>query len=62
MNRNHDLTSIAAILQFHGLSSPSSNQELVKAILFGNERLPIDINKTLLEETLKFMHAMEGFK
>ena len=56
------LTSVAAILQLHGLSSPSSNQELVKDILFRDERLPIDLNKKFLEATLKIMHATERFK
>ena len=46
------LESVAAILQLHGLSSPSSSQELVKVILYGDERLPIDLNKKLLEATL----------
>ena len=56
------LTSVAAILQLHGLSSPSSNQELVKVILYGDERLSIDLNKKLLEATLKFIHATDRFK
>ena len=50
------------MLQLYGLSSPSSNQELVKVILYGDERLPKDLNKKLLEATLKFIHATESFK
>ena len=56
------LASVAAILQLYSLSSPSSNQELVKVILYGEERLPHDLNKKLLEATLKFIHAPERFK
>ena len=56
------IASVAAILQLHGLSSPSSNQELVKVILYGDERLPNEFNKKLLEATLKFIHATERFK
>ena len=49
------------MLQLRGLSSPSS-QVLVQVILYGDERLPIDLNKKLLEVTLKFIHASERFK
>ena len=51
------LASVAGILHLYSLSSPSFNQELVKVILYGDERLPHDLNKTLLEATLKFIHA-----
>ena len=56
------IASVAATLQLYSLSSPSSNQELVKVILYGDERLPIDLNRKLLEATLKFIHAAERFK
>ena len=50
---------VAAILQLYSLSSPSSNQELVKFILYGDERLPNILNRKLFEATLKFIHATE---
>ena len=53
---------VAAILQLYSLSSPSSNQELVKFILYDDERLPTDLNKKLFEATLKFIHATERFE
>ena len=56
------LASVAAIFQLYSLSSSSSNQELVKVILYGDERLPIDLNKKLLAATLKFIHATERCK
>ena len=56
------LASLAAILQLYSLSSPSSNQELAKVTLHGDDRLPIDLNKKLLEAILKFVHATERFK
>ena len=56
------LASVAAILQLYSLSSPSSNQGLVKVILYGDDRLPIDLNRKLLEATLKFVHATGRFK
>ena len=56
------LASVAAIFQLYSLSSPSSNQELVKVILYGDERLPLDLKKKLLEATLKFIDATERFK
>ena len=61
-NRFDLLASVAIILQLYSISSPSSNQELAKVIIHGNERLPIDLNKKLLEATLKFIHAIERFK
>ena len=44
------LASLATILQLYRLSSPSSNQELVKVLLYGDERLPIDVNKNYLKQ------------
>ena len=54
------LASVAAILQLYSLSSPSFNQELVKVILYGDERLPLDLNKKLLEATLKFIFMQQN--
>ena len=57
-----EVESVAAILQLHGLSSPSAKRELVKDILYGDDRFPIDLNKNIFEATLKFIHATERFK
>ena len=38
-----------------------SNELLVEFILYGNERLPPDVNKRLIEATLKFIHATKRF-
>ena len=54
--RSDLLKSVTAILQLRGLSSPS-NQDLMQVILYGDERLPIELNKRLLEATLKCVHA-----
>ena len=58
--RSDLLNSVNAILLPHGFSS-LSNEVLLKFILYGDERLTIDINKKLLEATLKFIHATERF-
>ena len=44
------LASVGEIVQLHGFSSSSSNQELVKVILYGDERLPIDLKKDYLKQ------------
>ena len=54
------LNSVNAILLPRGFSS-LSNEVLLKFILYGDERFTIDINKKLLEATLKFIHATERF-
>ena len=54
------LNSVNTIMLLHGFSSPS-NEELLKFILHGDERLTIGVNKKLLEATLKFIHATERF-
>ena len=41
--------------------SDLSNELLVEFILYGNERLPPDVNKRLIEATLKFIHATKRF-
>ena len=51
---------------FNEISPPSvisdlSNELLVEFILYGNERLPPDVNKRLIEATLKFIHATKRF-
>ena len=38
-----------------------SNELLIELILYGNERLPFDVNKRLIEATLKFIHATKHF-
>ena len=38
-----------------------SNELLVEFILYGNERLPPDVNERLIEATLKFIHATKRF-
>ena len=38
-----------------------SNELLVEFILYGNERLPPDVNKRLIEATLKFIHTTKRF-
>ena len=50
---------------FNEISPPSvipdlSNELSVEFILYGNERLPLDVNKRLIEATLKFIHASRG--
>ena len=35
--------------------------DLVQVILYGDEKPPIDLNKELLEATLKLLHATERF-
>ena len=54
------LNSVNAILLPHGFSS-LSKEVLLKFILYGDERLTSDVNKRLLEATLKFIHATERF-
>ena len=44
-----------------GVISDLSNELLVEFILYGNERLPPDVNKRLIEATLKFIHATNRF-
>ena len=56
------LASVASIFQLYSLSSPSSNQELVKVTLYRDERLPNDLNKKLFEATLNYIHATKCFK
>ena len=38
-----------------------SNELLVELILYCNETLPPDVNKRLIEATLKFIHATKRF-
>ena len=38
-----------------------SNELLVELILYGNERLPPEVNKRLIEASLKFIHATKRF-
>ena len=38
-----------------------SNELLVELILYGNERLPSEVNKRLIEASLKFIHATKRF-
>ena len=54
------LNSANAILLAQGFPS-LSNEVVLKFVLYGDERLTIDINKKLLEATLKFSHASERF-
>ena len=58
--RSDLLGSVDAILLPHGFSS-LSNELLLKIILYGDQRLTTDVNKRLLEVTLKFIHATERF-
>ena len=44
-----------------GVISDLSNELLVEFILYGNERLPPDVNNRLIEATLKFIHATKRF-
>ena len=48
-----------AILSY-GLSS-LSNEELVSIILYGDERLPFESNKAIIEETLDFIESLKIF-
>ena len=56
------LASVAAVLQLYSFSSPSSNQELVKVILYGMKDFLLTLTKKLLEATLKFTQATERFE
>ena len=38
-----------------------SNELLIELILYGNERLPFDVNKRLIEAILKFIHTTKRF-
>ena len=38
------------------------NELLVELILYGIERLPPDVNKRLIEASLKFIHATKRFQ
>ena len=58
--RSDLLNSVNAILLPYGFSS-FSNEVLLKFIMYGDERLTIDTNKKLLEETIKFIHASGRF-
>ena len=50
------LNGLNAMLLPSDISNPS-NELLVELILYGNERLPPDVNKRLIEASLKFIRA-----
>ena len=53
------LNGLNAILPSNDISN-LLNKSLVELILYGNERLQLDVNKQLIEATLKFIHATKG--
>ena len=58
--RREPLNVINATLPPSGISN-LLNELLVELILYDNERLPRDVNKRLIEATLKFIHATKHF-
>ena len=58
--RRELLNGFNAILPPHEISN-LSNELLVELFLYGNDRLPSDVNKRLIEATLKFIHATKRF-
>ena len=57
----HELFNGLNEISPHSVISDLSNELLVEFSLFGNERLPPDVNKRLIEATLKFIHATKRF-
>ena len=53
-------SGLSAILPPSDISN-LSNELLVEIILYGNEMLPTDVHKGLMEATLKFVHATMRF-
>ena len=58
--RRELLNGLNAILPPCNISN-LSNELLIELILYGNERLPFDVNKRLIEATLKFIHTTKRF-
>ena len=58
--RRELLNGLNAILPPCDISN-LSNELLIELILYGNERLPFDVNKRLIEATLKFIHTTKRF-
>ena len=58
--RRELLNGLSLILPPSGFSH-LSNEALVDLILYGDERLQPDVNKELIDATLKFIHATKRF-
>ena len=60
-DRRSLLSCVNAILRPHGLVN-LSNENLLKIILYGHEKLSLDSNAKILEASLKYIHASEWFQ
>ena len=58
--RRELLNGLNAILPPCDISN-LSNELLIELILYGNERLPFDVNKRLIEATHKFIYTTKRF-
>ena len=59
--RQHLLAGISVALRPFAQLNILSNHDLMNLLLYGNEGLPSDINKRVLEYTINFIHETGRF-
>ena len=56
-NQRQDLAGVSELLRPFVQIETLPNNVLVQYLLYGNEELPNDVNRTILEHTLNYIHT-----
>ena len=60
IQRRDLLAGVLALVRPYGLSNPS-NEVLTQLLMYGNKDFPDEINRNILESTLRFIHETGRF-
>ena len=61
IQRRDLLAGVSAVLQHFLEVNTLSNNAFIQVLLYGDEKLPIDINRNILKLTLSFIHQTGRF-